>query len=315
MKPGAPRTTMGASALVNQVRGDRPERGALVGGDGGNATVLRDPGTLADMLAHIRSGDRKHPIVTIAAVVVGNPVDGFWYEQPVLSPVDVREFVGPAASVYVTGSRCLIPLRRELGSLAANQASLRILWPGVTDDCDPSEHPLIPGRDGELETFIEFARSFERSCPRGYTPPESIQAVRVRAESELADILAENAEIEARLRAVLHKRTATRRPQPTTLLVTHDDPASSRPVFTAHAGAMPSRAPGVLLTAARSSDLGVARPAPSTLTVRERQVLERVRAGLTNGQIAHEMGLAERTIKCHVQRILAKCGAKSRYEL
>lgn len=50
------------------------------------------------------------------------------------------------------------------------------------------------------------------------------------------------------------------------------------------------------------------------LTVRERQVLELVAAGLPNKAIARELGISEHTAKFHVGSLLAKLGAASRTE-
>ena len=50
------------------------------------------------------------------------------------------------------------------------------------------------------------------------------------------------------------------------------------------------------------------------LTVRERQVLELVAAGLPNKAIARELAISEHTVKFHVGSLLAKLGAASRTE-
>jgi len=57
---------------------------------------------------------------------------------------------------------------------------------------------------------------------------------------------------------------------------------------------------------------GVERP---VLSHRERQVLELVRKGLTNAQIAERLFLAESTIKSHLASIFAKFGVHSRKEV
>jgi DNA-binding NarL/FixJ family response regulator len=55
-------------------------------------------------------------------------------------------------------------------------------------------------------------------------------------------------------------------------------------------------------------------PAGEPLTVREREVLELVAAGLPNKTIARELGISEHTAKFHVGSLLAKLGAASRTE-
>lgn len=51
------------------------------------------------------------------------------------------------------------------------------------------------------------------------------------------------------------------------------------------------------------------------LTPRQGEVLERVAQGLTNKEIAGQLGTAENTIELHITRILRKAGASSRAQL
>jgi FixJ family two-component response regulator len=53
----------------------------------------------------------------------------------------------------------------------------------------------------------------------------------------------------------------------------------------------------------------------ATLTLRERQVLERVVSGQLNKHIAAELGTVEKTVKVHRGRIMRKMGAGSLVEL
>jgi DNA-binding NarL/FixJ family response regulator len=62
------------------------------------------------------------------------------------------------------------------------------------------------------------------------------------------------------------------------------------------------------------------RPEPepddlSVLTARERQVLEELRQGATNRQIAARLVISEQTVKNHVSHILAKLNLKNRYDV
>jgi DNA-binding NarL/FixJ family response regulator len=51
------------------------------------------------------------------------------------------------------------------------------------------------------------------------------------------------------------------------------------------------------------------------LSPREREVGVLVARGLTNKEVARELGLSEGTVKMHVHSIFQKLGAKSRYNL
>jgi FixJ family two-component response regulator len=65
-------------------------------------------------------------------------------------------------------------------------------------------------------------------------------------------------------------------------------------------------------TASRTQD---ARDRFSNLTIRERQVLDGVVAGLLNKQIAANLGIVEKTVKVHRARAVAKMGVRSAAEL
>ncbi len=54
--------------------------------------------------------------------------------------------------------------------------------------------------------------------------------------------------------------------------------------------------------------------APPTLTPRERTTLNLLARGLQNKEIAHELGITERTVKYHVGAVLRKLGAGNRTE-
>lgn len=48
------------------------------------------------------------------------------------------------------------------------------------------------------------------------------------------------------------------------------------------------------------------------LTRREREVLELIAQGMTNGEIARELGVSENTVRRHVANLLAKNGWENR---
>ncbi|MFZ0030982.1 MAG: LuxR C-terminal-related transcriptional regulator, partial [Candidatus Cybelea sp.] len=50
----------------------------------------------------------------------------------------------------------------------------------------------------------------------------------------------------------------------------------------------------------------------SSLTKREREVLELVSLGLTNSEIARQLSLSRRTVEAHVEHVRAKLGAPTR---
>lgn len=55
-------------------------------------------------------------------------------------------------------------------------------------------------------------------------------------------------------------------------------------------------------------------PSAEQLTVREREVLDRVADGMTNRQIATALGISNRTVAVHVSNLLRKTGSASRTE-
>lgn len=55
-------------------------------------------------------------------------------------------------------------------------------------------------------------------------------------------------------------------------------------------------------------------PHPDILTPRQWEVLEHVREGMTNEQIARQLGISRDGAKFHVSEIITKLGVRSRYE-
>jgi DNA-binding NarL/FixJ family response regulator len=64
-----------------------------------------------------------------------------------------------------------------------------------------------------------------------------------------------------------------------------------------------------------STDMVLGDEWSKVLSPREREVALLVARGLTNKEVACELGLSEGTVKIHLHNIFAKLGAKSRYNL
>ena len=96
-------------------------------------------------------------------------------------------------------------------------------------------------------------------------------------------------------------------------------PELVRAIRTVHGGEAllhPAVAARVLEEVAAPAPAPVRTPAPQRrdtgLTPREREVLALVARGLANKRIAQELGIAEKTVKIHVSRILHKLGVADR---
>lgn len=70
--------------------------------------------------------------------------------------------------------------------------------------------------------------------------------------------------------------------------------------------------PGDLLRKAMAPTAGPRPDDLARLTPRERQVLERVARGLTNKEIARDLGIGPGTVKAHVEKLIAKLGVVDR---
>ena len=57
------------------------------------------------------------------------------------------------------------------------------------------------------------------------------------------------------------------------------------------------------------------RPAPGTLSAQEERVAALVATGLTNAGIARQLCLSVSTVETHLERIYAKLGIHTRYQL
>jgi DNA-binding NarL/FixJ family response regulator len=89
------------------------------------------------------------------------------------------------------------------------------------------------------------------------------------------------------------------------------DAAAAELRAAAAAGALDPDAVDAVLAAAGHRP-GSARERPAGLTDREVEVLRLLARGLTNRQMAAELGLSAKTVGHHVQHIYAKAGVSSR---
>jgi ATP/maltotriose-dependent transcriptional regulator MalT len=77
-------------------------------------------------------------------------------------------------------------------------------------------------------------------------------------------------------------------------------------------GVMPGAIEKILLAFRTEFSLQAKSPLPGPLTDREREILERIAAGLTNREIAEELVIAPETVKKHAGNIYNKLGVSSR---
>jgi DNA-binding NarL/FixJ family response regulator len=130
--------------------------------------------------------------------------------------------------------------------------------------------------------------------------------------------------------AALRSRPGAPAPPKVLVLTAYNDGDSIRSALDAGADglALKTESPQQTLTAIRQVQAGqlvfpqAARRwiegrgagAPGDLTPREREVWALVAAGMTNPQIAEQLGLSDNTVKFHVQHLFSKLGVKNRTE-
>ena len=200
---------------------------------------------------------------------------------------------------------------------------------GVGDPCYPPwpRHAisayLAAGRVQDAERILAW---LEETIPHVPCTYPRIAADMGRAQ--LAELRGDNAGAEARYQSALNLYRATDLP------VEHCETLLAYGGFLRRSG-WPARARPVLAQAAQFADttgarwlagfaheeLKVAggrlrhRPAPGTLSAQEERVAALVATGLTNAGIARQLCLSVSTVETHLERIYAKLGIHTRYQL
>jgi DNA-binding NarL/FixJ family response regulator len=101
------------------------------------------------------------------------------------------------------------------------------------------------------------------------------------------------------------------------LLKTVEADELSRAILSVSAGESvlsPSIAPHVLSRFALKNDEGRSGQVPQPLSTREKEVLQLAARGISNKQIARQLGVSIRTVHAHMGHIFAKLGVASRTE-
>lgn len=116
---------------------------------------------------------------------------------------------------------------------------------------------------------------------------------------------------------------------PVIVITAHGDVAAARQAFLANAvdfiekpfdgnqmlKAVETALAGLQAVAGSQESAGVASPARSQLSAREREVMELIVRGLHNRLIAEQLGISPRTVEVHKARVMEKLGAQNIVEL
>jgi hypothetical protein len=132
------------------------------------------------MERNLMSRHREQPLIALAL-------------SPGLPPIDVRAIVGPAPRIFVVNDCSLLQLQRLPGPLALRGRCARIWWPGLTDESDPADHPIVVslGSGENHAELAEFARIFDLSRPCVREKMTRIEGARMLAENQLDNALRE----------------------------------------------------------------------------------------------------------------------------
>ncbi|MBA3808524.1 MAG: hypothetical protein H0X28_09060 [Solirubrobacterales bacterium] len=165
----------------------RPATAAASDGEPAPVSVLASRKDLRRLTTDLRRRDREAPVVVLTFR------EG--EEEPGFPPTAIRQVLDPRISIYVLGTQDLCRrLAQALGQqLAVDGGDARIFWPGVSQDSDPAEHPLIAAHiDADRRSPAErLAEALELSRPGVSGHVAAMQERLQAAEQRAADTLSQ----------------------------------------------------------------------------------------------------------------------------
>ena len=182
---------------------------------------------------------------------------------------------------------------------------------------------LAAGRTADAERIVSW---LDRAA--GPLPCRFPRIAAATGRAQLAELRGDKAAAEAHFQAALalHEQVTLPLEHAETLLAygaflrRSGRPAAARPMLARAADVAHAASAGWLAGLARA-ELKVAsgrrqrRPPPGTLTAQEQRVAGLAAAGAANADIARQLQLSVSTVETHLERIYAKLGIHSRYQL
>jgi LuxR family maltose regulon positive regulatory protein len=238
------------------------------------------------------------------------------------SIVNLRQTAAEWSDAYLWASAEIVEARLNLarGEL---HAALEILLESTTP---PSQRAMLAERlattaiveaslcrHDEAKTHARSAIRLSRCSETAYLArfAESISRLRAVGNTESREGVVQLF-LDAEAHALLDAVVVAYRAYPPLLGILAGDARTSRAV-----AVLCTRASDTRLAKEAGIELNLGRspqPTVDRLTKREREVLDLISDGLTNGEIARRLYIAESTAKVHVHRILKKLGVRSRLQ-
>ncbi len=159
-------------------------RRALVTGEEVPAELVKvtNEEDIEQLAALVLEPTREQPVVCLTS----RPGEA----DPALDPCEVREVVGDAQPIWLVPTG---PLTRELErrlppKLHVFGGAARIWWPGVTEQSDPRDHPLVQDRYGVYgtQTMRMFEERFARGAPQASRSATEPRVALLQAERDAA---------------------------------------------------------------------------------------------------------------------------------